>query len=164
MEMNPLAQIDWRVIVATVVIFVGSYFALRRVYFDSVIEAMEDRRDYLDDCDEACKEARATIAAAEQDAQQTAERAQTMRTALLDKARERAQAEREARVAAAKAEADERLAEGRRQIAAERAAEVEWLRREARQCVSLACSKLVGDVDQETVAPVVDRVIDKQLA
>ena len=164
MEMNPLAQIDWRVILATIVIFVATYFALRRVYFYPVIEAMEDRREDLEDCDEACERARSIIAAAEDDARLTAEQAETERTALLEKAREEAQAERERRVDGAKAEAEERLAEGRRQIEAERAEQVEWLRTEARECVTMACSKLVGDVPEETVAPVVDRVIEKQLA
>jgi F0F1-type ATP synthase membrane subunit b/b' len=156
-------QLDWRVILATVLIFVATYVVLRKVFFDKVVAVMEDRQERIEECQGKCAEARALIESAQKEADETVASAEAERESLLSSVRERAQSEREAQIAGAQRAAERRLEEGRLEIASEREREVERLVREANECVGLACAKIVGPVDEELIAPVVDRVVEKRL-
>jgi F0F1-type ATP synthase membrane subunit b/b' len=163
MQLNPLMQLDWRVILATVLVFVATYFVVRRVFFDKVVAAMEDRQEHIVECEAKCAEARALVEAAQKEADEMVGSAEAERESLLSAARERAQSERETQVADAQHTAERRLEEGRLEIATAREREIERLVREANECVGLACAKIVGPVDEEVIAPVVDRVVEKRL-
>jgi F0F1-type ATP synthase membrane subunit b/b' len=124
---------------------------------------MEDRREHIDDCQGKCAEARALVETAQKEADERVSSAEAERESLLSSARERAQSERSAKIAAAQQAADRRLEQGRLEIASEREVEIARLVKEANECVGLACAKLVGPVDDETIAPVVDRIVEKRL-
>ena len=163
MQLNPLMQLDWRVILATMFIFVATYFVMRRVFFDKVVAVMEDRRERVDECQGRCAEARALIETAQKEADETVSSAEAERESLLSAARERAQSERSAKIAGAEHAAERHLEQGRLEIASAREREIVRLVREAHECVGLACAKLVGPVDDETIAPIVDRIVEKRL-
>jgi F0F1-type ATP synthase membrane subunit b/b' len=163
MQLNPLMQLDWRVILATVLIFVATYFVMRRVFYDKVVAVMEDRREHIDECQGKCAEARALVETAQKDADEMVASAEAERESLLSAARERAQSERSAKIADVQHTAERRLEQGRLEIASERQGEIARLVREANECVGLACAKLVGPVEDETIAPIVDRIVEKRL-
>ena len=52
LNLNPLTQIDPIVIVATIVIFVATYFALRRVFIAPYLAVMEQRERLFESADE----------------------------------------------------------------------------------------------------------------
>lgn len=163
MELDPLAQLDPVVVGGTMVVFGATYAALRRVFFDPVIDAMEERRARCEAAAETCSGAEALIADAKAAAAAAVEGAREEADRVLAGSREAAEAERDARVADARERAEGMLRAGRAEILEAREAEVAALTTEARECVSLACSKLVGHVDDEVVAEVVDRVVGRTL-
>ena len=163
MQLNPLMQLDWRVILATVLIFVATYFVMRRVFYDKVVAVMEDRREHIDECQGKCAEARALVETAQKDADEMVASAEAELESLLSASSERAQSERSAKIADVQHTAERRLEQGRLEIASERQGEIARLVREANECVGLACAKLVGPVEDETIAPIVDRIVEKRL-
>lgn len=162
LNLNPLTQIDPIVIVATILIFVATYFALRRVFITPYLAVMEQRErlfesggDMLDHADQAerqaAENAEATVAAA-------AAAAEELRKAAQDGA---AQYRRE-RIGAATAEASKLLESGRAQIASARAGQGEKLRAQAHECVGLACDRLLGAHDDEAIEAAVDRLMARE--
>ncbi len=163
MELNPLAQIDLLIVAVTIVVFVGTYWALRKVMIDRTVAVMEARRRRCREAETAASEALALTAEADRRAEEIAESARQKADSIVTDAREAAEAEKTFRVAAARARIDQRLRSGRTATLAEREAEVAALKLEASECVGLVCGKLAGPADPEVVAGIVDRLVSKTL-
>lgn len=162
LNLNPIDQIIPVVIVAVMLIIVGTYFALRRVYVLPYLRVIEARERLFETADAMNAEATQCVAAATADAERIVAEAVAEAESLRAQARERAEEDRRARVAEATNAAAHQLEEGRSQIAAARAAELNRLRAEASECVHLACGQLVGSVDDELVAATVERLMARQ--
>lgn len=163
MDLNPLAQIDLLTVCITMAVFVLTYWAMRRVYFDRTIAVMEARQARCDAAAAACEEARGEVVAAEQEAARITAEAQERADTLVATARTEAEAAKTASIAEARQAAELRLQEGRAEILAARDTEIAALRAEAVECVSLACGKLAGSADADVVEGVVDRLVAKTL-
>lgn len=163
MDLNPLAQIDLVTVVITILVFVATYLAMRKVFFDRTVAVMETRQQRCDEAARQCEEARTHIVAAEQKAAQAVADARTQADEIVAKAREQAEAEKVARIAQARQETETRLQEGRAEILSARDREIAALRAEAIECVGLACEKLAGTADADIVTGVVDRLVAKTL-
>lgn len=163
MELNPLAQIDPLVIALTVVIFVATYWTLRRVFFDRTIAVMEQRQQRCVAAAKACAAADALIAQAQTAADELLATAHQEAEQTVATAREQAEEEHAAALAAAKERAEIRLKEGRAEILAARDKEVAALKREATTCIGLACDKLAGNANNEVIEATVERLVTKTL-
>jgi F0F1-type ATP synthase membrane subunit b/b' len=163
MNLNPLTQIDLYIIGATIVVFIGTYFALRSIFTDRIVSVMEQRRERCEAADAACEEARMTVVRAEEEANaiaaQTAEEAES----LVQLAREKALAEKSRTLTHARERSERILRDGRSEIEEEKEREIARVRTEAIECVGLACEKVAGDVDPETVSTTVDRVVARTI-
>lgn len=163
MDLNPLNQLNVFIIVATMIVFAVTYFALRRLFADKVVRVMEERRVRCEIAEQMCQDAQATIAQAEEGAQalsnKTAEEAET----LIQVAREKAQAEKAHALSEARKRTEVQLREGRSAIEKDKQTEIARVRTEAVECVNLACEKIVGDVEGDVVNTTVDRVLARTI-
>lgn len=164
MELNPLAQIDPVIIGATIAVYTGSYFALRRVFFDPTVDVLETRAKRSEEASEACRVARESIEEADARAESVRAAARDEAEAIVARAREEAEALKVTRLAEARERTEAQLREGRAVIAEAREREVAALKAEARQCVGLACEKLAGAADPDVIESVVERLVAKSLA
>ncbi len=163
MNLNPLTQIDIYVIGATIVVFVATYFILRRVFTDRIVAVMEERRMRCEAADEACQEAQTLLAQAEAEAAAVAEKTAEEAEALIQVAREQAQTEKSRTITQARERTETQLRAGRDGIEEEKQREISRVRTEAIECVGLACEKVAGDVDAEVVSATVDRVMARTI-
>lgn len=163
MNLNPLNQIEPVTIGATVAIFTGTYAVLRKSVFVPLITVMEDRQDRIDAGLDAADEAHRLVCDAEALAGERLRLAKLEGDQILDAAREKAERRREELLTIAQDEATAYLDAGRAKITQTRDAEISELRREALDCVELACAKLLVPVDKATAASIVDSVIAKRI-
>ena len=159
LNLNPLTQIDPIVIVAIIVIFVATYFALRRVFVLPYLAVMEERERLFENADEMFERADAVESQAAENAEATIARAGVAAEELRVRSQDSAEQYRRERIDSATQEASTLLESGRAQIAAARAEQGAKLRAEAMDCVGLACDRLLGKHDPETVEAAIDRLM-----
>jgi len=162
-ELNPLNQIDPITVALTIVVFIATYWLMRKVFFDKTIAVMEAREVRCHDAEEACRRAQAVIAQAEHRAEETAAATHDEAEALITRTREEAEEEKVSLLAQARQQAEARLQEGRTEVLAAREREITSLRTEAIECVGLACEKLAGHANPDVIDSVVDRFVNKTL-
>jgi len=162
-ELNPLTQIDLITVTLTILVFIATYWLMRKVFFDKTIAVMEAREVRCRDAEEACHQAQTIIAQAERRAEEIAAATHEEAEALITSAREEAEEEKVSLLAHARQQAEARLQEGRTEVLAAREREITSLRTEAVECVGLACEKLAGHADPDVIDSVVDRFVTKTL-
>jgi len=162
LNLNPLSQIDPVVMIAVVLVIIVTYVVLRRVFVLPYMHAMEAREGLFETARSQFREVdRLTVesqAACEAAIAQATAQAEDLRS----EAQERAAAYRSERVAEASRQASEMLETGRAKIEAERTEEMSGVRSQAVECVSVACTQLVGSVTTETVENAVDRLLERK--
>lgn len=161
--LNPLDQIHPWVIVSVIAIFCATLYALRRVFFLPYIETMEERETTLEQAEAKIAEAERTTADARADAERTVDEARAEAQALIEKSRGEDDAYRRETVGAAQAALASTLEHGRTRIAKERAKEVDLVRGQAVECVTLACEQLLGETDRAAVTGEVDKLLARRL-
>lgn len=163
MELNPLNQIDLITVALTILVFIATYWLMRKVFFDKTIAVMEAREVRCRDAQEACNQAQTIIAQAEHRAEEIEAATREEADALVARTREEAEKEKVSLLAQARQQAEARLQEGRTEVLAAREREITSLRTEAIECVGLACEKLAGHADTDVIDSVVDRFVNKTL-
>jgi F0F1-type ATP synthase membrane subunit b/b' len=163
MQLNPLAQINPLVIVTVGVIFVATYFVLRKVFFSPVIDVMERRFEHVQEAKTMRERAAEVGRTSEHDAEDALAAAGAKVEAILDRSREEAGRARQARLGAVREETDRLLEAGRSDIMEAREAELAKLREETTVCVTIACDKLLHGADPHVVSSVVDRLVAKRV-
>ena len=165
LNLNPLSssQIDPIVMIAIVVIFIATYFALRRVFVLPYLAVMEQRERLFEHSDEMLDRADSIERQAAEDAEAAVAQAAATGEELRARVQEEAEQYRRERVEAATSEASALLESGRAEIAAARAGQAERLREQALDCVGIACDRLLGDHDPETVEAAVDRLMSRRM-
>lgn len=163
MELNPLNQIQPAVIGSVVGIFTVTHFVLRRTFFLPVIEVMERRQARLDTASAQRDEAGRVGHDAETQTEEILTRARSRAERIAGVVRERAQAERRQRIDAVREAGASRMEAGRQQIMQEREDELASLRAETSKCVTMACQRLLGDVDPRTVDSIVARLVERRV-
>ena len=162
LNLNPIQMINPTVIVTTIVIIIATYFLLRQVYVTPYLRVLEAREQIFEVADARNAEATQCVAEADLDAESAVAEAAAEAEAMRAEARERAEEYRRTKVTEATTAAAARLEEGRAQIAAARAAELQRLRAEAVECVGVACGQLLGNSDEELVVATVERLMLRQ--
>ncbi len=163
MELNPLKQINPVVVVSVIVIFTCTYYILRKIFFLPLIEVMEKRHERIEGSKVKLIEAQKIVGRAEKEASATVAGARENADSISRDMRERVEEVRKERIDAAKKEADEFLETGRKEILMSKEAEQAKLRKEAVECVGLACDKLLGKVETNTVETVIDKLMAKRM-
>lgn len=161
LNLNPLTQIDPIVIVAIIVIFVATYFALRRVFIQPYLEVMEERERLFEHADEMLEHAEVVERQAAENAEASIAEAAAAAEELRMRSKESAEQYRRQRVGAATQEASALLEAGRAEIASARAEQLAKLRTQVVDCVGLACDQLLSLHDPETVEAAVDRLMSR---
>lgn len=159
LNLNPLTQIDPIVIVAIIVVFIATYFALRHFFVYPYLAVMEERERLFDVADDTLDRADEVARLAAQNAEATVATAAAHAEELREGARQAAEEYRRQRVDAATQEASALLESERAKIAAARAEQADKLREQARDCVGLACDRMLGRHDSEAVEAAVDRLM-----
>lgn len=162
-NLNPLTQIEPIVIVAIIVIFIATYFALRRFFVFPYLAVMEERERLFEDADECRRRAEEIERSARQDAQHALDEAASAAEELNSASRLRSDAYQRQCLSEATAQASKLLEEGRLKIAAARAKESDGLREQVQDCVGIACSRLLGEVDSDAVGSAVERAMARRM-
>ena len=162
MSLNPIAQINVITIAGIVIIFILTYFTLRKLFFDPYINVMEARNSKIEDSFSKQEEAKKIKEEAQKEAGRIISEAKAKADEMSNEAREKAETLREEKHTEAKAKADEILAKGREEVKVLRKAEEEKLKQNLSGCVNQALCKLIGDVDEKMVEITVHKVLATQ--
>jgi len=163
MELNPLKQINPVVVASVIVIFTCTYYVLRKVFFLPLIEVMEKRHERIQNSQLQLTEAQRIVGQAEKEASEIVAKAREEADSISRDMRERIEEIRKAGIDTAKDGADRFLEDGRKGILMSKEAEQAKLRKEAVECVGLACDKLLGKVETNTVESVIDKLMAKRM-
>ncbi|TLM78535.1 MAG: hypothetical protein FDZ70_04005 [Actinobacteria bacterium] len=162
MELNPLGQIQPVVIIAVAIIFAATFVLLRRVFVLPYVAVMTERDRLIEESEARDAEAARIVAAADADAAALVETARVEADGALREARARADDYRRERLHAATDAASERLQAGRELIGRAREREEEVVRRQAIECVELACERLFKVTDREIAEAAVDKLLSRR--
>lgn len=159
MGLNPLEQLNLVTMAAMAAIFLVTFFVLRTVLFNPLIDVMEKRAGRLERSRARYQEADALIEQARQEAAGiAAEAAETAERFSEDVRRELAGI-RESKHALANAEAEKIIARGREEVAHLKEAEQSRLKDHLLTCSKQTLIKMIPEVDEETLRFVVNRVL-----
>jgi len=160
--LNPIDQIQIPVILAVIAIVAVTVLALRRVFFVPYVRVMERREVKLEAAESVIAEGDAVRAAAEPEAQRIVAEARLKADESIRRTREEDDAYRQSVIETAMRESSASLEAGRAEIRAARDAEVETLREQAIECVTLACEKVLGSFEPDAVAAAVDKLLSRR--
>jgi F0F1-type ATP synthase membrane subunit b/b' len=159
MSLDPLGQISVVTILATVGIFLATFWLLRRTIFVPLIVVMEQRAARI----AAARAGKAEGEAALKGAQAAAEQARAAASADAQRAvtqrRDELAERRRVRLGQASADAEAVMVKGREEIAALKQSEEAKLATELSACVNQALEKMIGRTDEAAVRFVVSRVL-----
>ena len=161
MNINPLTQIDVRVILIVMVIVTLTFFGLRRFFVAPYLAVMLERDRLLDEARASDEQGQALLADADADAARLKEEARIAARELVSEAQSRADEYHATVLARAAEDASHRLEAGRGKIAQRRHAESAAIREHAIECVGIACARLSVPVDERAAAQAVDEVLTR---
>ena len=159
MNLNPLEQLNLVTMAAMAAIFLVTFFVLRTVLFNPLIDVMEKRAGKLErsraryqEADALIEQARSEAAGIAAEAAETAERfSEDVRIELAGI--------RESKRALAGAEAEKILASGRAEVARLKGTEQARLKEHLLTCSKQTLVKMIPTVDEEALRLVVNRVL-----
>lgn len=163
LNLNPITQIEPLVIIAIMVIFVATYFALKRVFVLPYLAVMEERERLFDHADESLRQAAQIEASARQDAQRVLDDAAHAAEELRSASRDRCDAYQAKQLAEATATASALLEAGRADIASAREQQSASLRAQVEDCVGVACGRLLGSSRKDVVKAAVERAVARRM-
>jgi len=159
MGLNPLEQLNLVTMAAMAAIFLVTFFVLRKVLFNPLIDVMEKRADKFERARARYQQADALIKQAQEEAARiAAEAAETAERFSADVKRELA-GTRESKRALANAEAENILLSGRAEAARIKGTEQSRLKDHLLACSKQTLVKMIPMVDEEALRLVVNRVL-----
>ena len=159
MGLNPLEQLNLVTMAAMAAIFLVTFFVLRKVLFNPLIDVMEKRADKFERARARYQQADALIKQAQEEAARiAAEAAETAERFSADVKRELA-GTRESKRALANAEAENILLSGRAEAARIKGTEQSRLKDHLLACSKQTLVKMIPTVDEEALRLVVNRVL-----
>jgi F0F1-type ATP synthase membrane subunit b/b' len=159
MTLNPLEQLNLITMAAMAAIFLVTFFLLRRVVFLPLIAVMERREQRLERCRLVEQEASALLRKARGEAERILTEAADQARRLSGAGEEELMRIREERCAPASAEAEKILTTGRGEVLRLAEEEQAKLASHLLTCSRQALVKLIGEVDEDTLRFMVDRVV-----
>jgi F-type H+-transporting ATPase subunit b len=159
MGLNPLEQLNLVTMAAMAAIFLVTFFILRRVLFNPLIDAMEKRAGRLERSRARYQEADALIEQAREEAKEIAAKAAEVAERFSEDVRRELAGIRESKRALANAEAENILASGRAEVARIKGTEQSRLKDHLLTCSKQTLVKMIPAVDEEALRLVVNRVL-----
>jgi F-type H+-transporting ATPase subunit b len=159
MGLNPLEQLNLVTMAAMAAIFLVTFFILRRVLFNPLIDAMEKRAGRLERSRARYQEADALIEQAREEAKEIAAKAAEVAERFSEDVRRELAGIRESKRALANAEAENILASGRAEAARIKGTEQSRLKDHLLTCSKQTLVKMIPAVDEEALRLVVNRVL-----
>lgn len=160
-NLNPISQLDLVTMAVVAVIFMATYFGLRRFFVIPLLAVMRERGGMVEvaraDQDEAARLLESANADAESMLAEAREKADT----LLAEAREESLEAKRERIAQATRQASERLEAGRADIAKARERSMAMMRGQAIECVGIACGQLHVESDDSSIGEAVDKLMSR---
>ncbi len=159
MNLNPLEQLNLITMAAIAAIFLVTFFVLKTMFFNPLIDVMEKRADKLKRSRARYQEADALIEQAREEAARiAAEAAETAERFSEDIRRELAGIQ-ESKRTLANAEADKILASGRTEVERLKGSEQARLKEHLLTCSKQTLVKMIATVDEEALRLMVNRVL-----
>lgn len=159
MGLNPLEQLNPVTMAAMALIFLATFFILRKVFFTPLIEVMGKRADKIERGRARFQEADALIKKAQEEAARIAAEAAEAAERIHAEVKEELARIRDSKRAQANAEAEIILARGREEIARLKEAEQARLKEHLLTCSKQTLVKMIPQVDEEKLRFVVKRVL-----
>jgi F-type H+-transporting ATPase subunit b len=159
MSLDPLSQLDWRVMLSVAVIVGVTLVALQRVFVGPYLKVMEAREELFEQAERGDADSERVIADARAQAEELLSEARLAADQTMTDSRVKAEQYRADRLDKANSNAARRLERGRTRIRDEHDAELDLLRKHAIECVSAACARLAAPVDERAAAAAVDDAI-----
>jgi F0F1-type ATP synthase membrane subunit b/b' len=164
MTLNPLEQLNLITMAAMAAIFLVTLFLLKRVIFLPLIAVMEKRERRLERSRLAEQEASALLGKARAEAERILTEAADQASRLSGAVEGDLMRIREEKCALASAEAEKILATGRGEVLSLAEEEQAKLAPSLLTCSRQALVKLIGEVDEDTLRFMVDRVVTTRAA
>jgi F-type H+-transporting ATPase subunit b len=159
MNLNPLEQLNLITMAAIAVIFLVTFFVLKTMLFNPLIDVMEKRDDKLkrararyQEADVLIEQARVEAARITAEAAETAER-------FSEDIRSEVAGIQESKRTLANAEADKILASGRTEVERLKGSEQARLKEHLLTCSKQTLVKMIATVDEEALRLMVNRVL-----
>jgi F-type H+-transporting ATPase subunit b len=159
MGLNPFEQLNLVTMAAMAAIFLVTFFILKRVLFNPLIDAMEKRAGRLERSRARYQEADALIEQAREEAKEIAAKAAEVAERFSEDVRRELAGIRESKRALANAEAENILASGRAEAARIKGTEQSRLKDHLLTCSKQTLVKMIPAVDDEALRLVVNRVL-----
>jgi F0F1-type ATP synthase membrane subunit b/b' len=159
MGLNPLEQLNLVTMAAMAAIFLVTFFILRRVLFNPLIDVMEKRAGRLERSRARYQEADALIEQAREEAKGIAAKAAEVAERFSEDVRRELAGIRESKRALVNAEAENILASGRAEAASIKGPEQSRLKDHLLTCSKQTLVKMIPTVDEEALRLVVNRVL-----
>jgi F0F1-type ATP synthase membrane subunit b/b' len=159
MNLNPLEQLNLITMAAIAAIFLVTFFVLKTMFFNPLIDVMEKRADKLKRSRARYREADVLIEQAREEAARiAAEAAETAERFSEDIRREFAGIQESKRILAG-AEADKILTSGRTEVERLKGSEQAQLKEHLLTCSKQTLVKMIATVDEEALRLMVNRVL-----
>ena len=159
MNLNPLEQLNLFTMAAIAAIFLVTFFVLKTVLFNPLIDVMEKRAGKLESSRARYQEADVLIEQAREEAARIAAEAGETAERFSEDVRRELAGIRESKRALANAEAEKILASGRAETARLKTAEQARLKEHLLTCSRQTLVKMIPTVDEEALRLVVNRVL-----
>lgn len=159
MNLNPLEQLNLFTMAAIAAIFLVTFFVLKTVLFNPLIDVMEKRAGKLESSRARYQEADVLIEQAREEAARIAAEAGETAERFSEDVRRELAGIRESKRALANAEAEKILASGRAETARLKATEQARLKEHLLTCSRQTLVKMIPTVDEEALRLVVNRVL-----
>jgi F-type H+-transporting ATPase subunit b len=159
MGLNPLEQLNLITMAAIAVIFLLTFFALKKVFFTPLIDVMEKRADKLMRAHTRYREANSLLEKAREEAKRIAAEAAETAAHLSEDVKGELTRIRDSKRAQTNAETEKILASGRVEVERLKATEQGRLKEHLLICSKQTLVKIIPTVDEEALRLVVNRVL-----
>jgi F0F1-type ATP synthase membrane subunit b/b' len=159
MSLDPLSQLDWRVMLSVAVIVGLTLVALQRVFVGPYLKVMEGRLGLFETAERSDADSERVRVEAEAEAEGILSEARLVADQTMADSRVSAETYRSEHLDKANSSAARKLERGRAKIREEHDSELDLLRTHAIECVSAACARLAAPVDGRAAAAAVDDAI-----
>jgi F-type H+-transporting ATPase subunit b len=159
MNLNPLEQLNLVTMAAMAVIFLVTFFILKKVFFTPLIDVMEKRAGKLEKSRVRYQEADVLAAHAQEEAARIAAQAAETAAHLSEEVKGELAGIRESKRALANTEAEKILASGQEEVARLKGTEQARLKEHLLACSKQTLVKMIPTVDEEALRLVVNRVL-----
>lgn len=161
MELNPIEQVNFITIVSIIILFTITFFILKRIFFDPLIEIMEKRTEKIERSKSLIDEAKNLLESAREESEKIINEAQTKAERIRTTAKEEALRIKDEKIFESKKKAEELLIEGRREIEMLKVEEKKKLASELLSCTQMTLEKLVERVDEKVLKAMIDKSISE---